>query len=96
MPAISSSWDRRSLLRSAAGLAAAGTLAACGGNNGRSGGGAGKGLVQYSHAYGEAGTEQAVKKYAAAHDKVKAAVRLPLPPAVAGAGDRTDRHQGLS
>ncbi|MEU6534525.1 extracellular solute-binding protein [Streptomyces sp. NPDC047000] len=68
MSATSSNWDRRSLLRAAAGLAAAGPLAACGGNNGRGGGsGSGKGLVQYFHAYGEAGTEQAIKRYAKAY-----------------------------
>ncbi|MDT0396287.1 MULTISPECIES: extracellular solute-binding protein [Streptomyces] len=64
-----SSWDRRSALRAALGLAAAGGLAACGGNNGRGGGGSGAGtsLVQYFHAYGEAGTEQAIKRYAKAY-----------------------------
>ncbi|MEU0597788.1 sugar ABC transporter substrate-binding protein [Streptomyces sp. NPDC006393] len=69
MPALSSSnWDRRSILRAAAGLAAAGTLAACGSNNGRgSGSGSGEHLAQMFHAYGEAGTEQAVKRYAAAY-----------------------------
>ncbi|GGR26035.1 ABC transporter substrate-binding protein [Streptomyces aurantiogriseus] len=72
MSAMSNSnWSRRSLFRAAAGMAAAGTLAACGSNNGRSGGGSGTGLVQYFHAYGEAGTEQAIKKYAAAYDKAK-------------------------
>ncbi|KUO12701.1 ABC transporter substrate-binding protein [Streptomyces sp. DSM 15324] len=61
-------WSRRSLFRAAAGMAAAGTLAACGGNNGRGGsGGSGKNLVQYFHAYGEAGVEQAVKRYAKAY-----------------------------
>ncbi|PBC60544.1 sugar ABC transporter substrate-binding protein [Streptomyces sp. Tue6028] len=71
MSAMSSSnWDRRSVLRAAAGLAALGPLAACGGNNGRGGGsGSGENLVQYFHAYGEAGTEQAVKRYAKAYDK---------------------------
>ncbi|MGW1064926.1 ABC transporter substrate-binding protein [Streptomyces aureus] len=70
MSALSSTWDRRSVLRAAAGLAALGPLAACGSNNGRSGGGSsGKGLVQYFHAYGEAGTEQAIKRYAKAYDK---------------------------
>lgn len=70
MSAMSSSnWDRRSVLRAAAGLAALGPLAACGSNNGRSGGGSsGKNLTQYFHAYGEAGTEQAIKKYAKAYD----------------------------
>lgn len=64
-----SNWDRRTVLRAAMGLAAAGGLAACGGNNGRSGGsGSGVDLNQYFHAYGEAGTEQAVKKYAKAYE----------------------------
>ncbi|CAL9594607.1 ABC transporter substrate-binding protein [Streptomyces sp. enrichment culture] len=65
-----SSFDRRSVLRAALGLAAAGGLAACGGNNGRgSAGGSGTNLVQYFHAYGEAGTEQAIKRYAKDYDK---------------------------
>ncbi|WP_371575630.1 ABC transporter substrate-binding protein [Streptomyces sp. NBC_01314] len=69
MSAMSNSnFDRRSVLRAAMGLAAAGGLAACGGNTGRSnGGGSGAGLTQYFHAYGEAGTEQAIKKYAKAY-----------------------------
>ncbi|MEU6144020.1 sugar ABC transporter substrate-binding protein [Streptomyces sp. NPDC047081] len=69
MSALSNSnFSRRSLFRAAAGMAAAGTLAACGSNNGRGGGsGSGKQLVQYFHAYGEAGTEQAIKRYAAAY-----------------------------
>ncbi|MEU6274771.1 sugar ABC transporter substrate-binding protein [Streptomyces populi] len=72
MSALSSNWDRRSVLRAAAGLAALGPLAACGSNKGRSGGGSsGKELVQYFHAYGEAGTEQAVKRYAKAYDKAE-------------------------
>jgi multiple sugar transport system substrate-binding protein len=60
-------WDRRNVLRAAMGLAAAGGLAACGSNTGRSSGGSGDGLVQYFHAYGEAGVEQAVKRYAKAY-----------------------------
>ncbi|MFD3497158.1 ABC transporter substrate-binding protein [Streptomyces sp. NPDC058676] len=60
-------WDRRNVLRAAMGLAAAGGLAACGGNTGRSSGGSGDALVQYFHAYGEAGTEQAIKRYAKAY-----------------------------
>jgi multiple sugar transport system substrate-binding protein len=69
MSAMSNSnWSRRSLFRAAAGMAAAGTLAACGSNNGRgSGGGSGKQLTQMFHAYGEAGTEQAIKRYAKAY-----------------------------
>ncbi|MER6677962.1 ABC transporter substrate-binding protein [Streptomyces sp. NPDC000983] len=65
-----SNWDRRTVLRAALGLAATGGLAACGGNTGRGGGsGSGTNLVQYFHAYGEAGTEQAIKRYAKAYDK---------------------------
>lgn len=69
MSALSNSnWDRRNVLRAAMGLAAAGGLAACGGNNGRGGGsGSGTNLVQMFHAYGEAGTEQAIKRYAKAY-----------------------------
>ncbi|MFF5480295.1 ABC transporter substrate-binding protein [Streptomyces sp. NPDC012935] len=65
-----SNWDRRTVLRAAMGLAAAGGLAACGGNNGRGGGsGSGANLVQMFHAYGEAGTEQAIKRYAKAYEE---------------------------
>ncbi|WP_221351041.1 ABC transporter substrate-binding protein [Streptomyces beigongshangae] len=73
MPAPSSStWDRRSVLRAAAGLAALGPLAACGGDTGREGGGgSGKSLVQYFHAYGEAGTQEAIKRYAKAYDEAR-------------------------
>ncbi|ELS57565.1 ABC transporter substrate-binding protein [Streptomyces viridochromogenes] len=68
MSALSNNnWDRRTVLRAALGLTAAGTLAACGSNTGR--GGSGDGLVQYFHAYGEAGTEQAIKRYAKAYKK---------------------------
>ncbi|MFG2551422.1 ABC transporter substrate-binding protein [Streptomyces sp. NPDC048581] len=66
MSALSNSnWDRRNVLRAAMGLAAAGGLAACGGNTGRSS--SGDSLVQMFHAYGEAGTEQAIKRYAKAY-----------------------------
>ncbi|MER5429592.1 sugar ABC transporter substrate-binding protein [Streptomyces sp. NPDC002588] len=69
MSAMSNSnFSRRSLFRAAAGMAAAGTLAACGGNNGRGSGGSGTHLAQYFHAYGEEGTEQAIKRYAKAYD----------------------------
>ncbi|MFE6619029.1 ABC transporter substrate-binding protein [Streptomyces sp. NPDC057740] len=69
MSALSNrNFDRRTALRAALGLAAAGGLAACGGNNGRGGGsGSGTNLVQMFHAYGEAGTEQAIKRYAKAY-----------------------------
>ncbi|MFF4801391.1 ABC transporter substrate-binding protein [Streptomyces sp. NPDC001351] len=71
MSAMSNSnFSRRSIFRAAAGMAAAGTLAACGSNNGRGGGsGSGTNLTQYFHAYGEAGVEQAVKRYAKAYSK---------------------------
>ncbi|WP_155053659.1 ABC transporter substrate-binding protein [Streptomyces blattellae] len=66
MSALSNrNWDRRTVLRAAMGLAAAGGLAACGSNTGRD---SGDSLVQYFHAYGEAGTEQAIKRYANAYD----------------------------
>lgn len=67
-------WDRRSVLRAAMGMAAAGGLAACGGNTGRSGG-SGDSLVQYFHAYGEAGTEQAIKRYAKAYKDANVTTR---------------------
>ncbi|WP_262056377.1 ABC transporter substrate-binding protein [Streptomyces sp. STR69] len=77
MSAMSNSnWSRRSIFRAAAGMAAAGTLAACGGNNGRGGsGGSGKNLTQMFHAYGEAGTEQAIKRYAKAYSKANVATQ---------------------
>ncbi|MGX9884299.1 ABC transporter substrate-binding protein [Streptomyces sp. NPDC002276] len=77
MSAMSNSnWSRRSIFRAAAGMAAAGTLAACGGNNGRGGsGGSGKNLTQMFHAYGEAGTEQAIKRYAKAYTKADVATQ---------------------
>lgn len=65
--------DRRSLLRGlglgAAGLAGGSILSACGGgSSGLSGGGSGSGskvnLSQWYHQYGEAGTQQAVERYA--------------------------------
>ncbi|MDC0773718.1 ABC transporter substrate-binding protein [Streptomyces sp. HD] len=66
MSALSNrNFDRRTALRAALGLAAAGGLAACGSNTGRSS--SGDSLVQMFHAYGEAGTEQAIKRYAKAY-----------------------------
>ncbi|MFZ0217694.1 MAG: sugar ABC transporter substrate-binding protein [Candidatus Dormiibacterota bacterium] len=65
--------DRRQFLVGAASLASVAGLAACGtslngggsSNGGSSGGGGGKvTLTQYYHEYGEAGTEQAVHRYA--------------------------------
>ena len=70
---------RRQLLALGGSLAASGALAACGSNTGRSdststgsggtsgGGGAKPTLSQWYHQYGEAGTQQAVQKYAAAY-----------------------------
>ncbi|GAA2648282.1 sugar ABC transporter substrate-binding protein [Streptomyces vastus] len=77
MSAMSSNnWDRRSILRATMGLAAAGGLAACGGNTGRSEGGAsGKALTQYFHAYGEAGTQEAIKRYAKDFDGANVATQ---------------------
>lgn len=62
--------SRRSALRGAAGLAALaglGGLGAACGNNGRSSGSSS--LAQWYHEYGEKGTEQAAKRYAAAYKK---------------------------
>ena len=68
-------------------MLAAGALAACGGNTGRSSGGGGTGggtsggsggggtISQWYHQYGEAGTEQAVKRYAAAYKKATVKVQ---------------------
>ncbi|WP_269854085.1 ABC transporter substrate-binding protein [Streptomyces sp. RPT161] len=66
LPALS----RRRLLGLGGGLALTGALAAaCGSNTGRGGGGSGSGpaLSQWYHQYGEPGTEQAVRRYAAAY-----------------------------
>jgi len=63
---------RRSVLRGVAGIAAAGAFtAACGSNTGRgsSGDGSTPALHQWYHQYGEAGVEQAVKRYAKAYTK---------------------------
>ncbi|WP_327577568.1 ABC transporter substrate-binding protein [Streptomyces sp. NBC_00145] len=66
--------SRRGLLGTGA---AVGLLTACGSNTGRDDGGAGGGpeLSQWYHQYGEQGTEQAVKKYAAAYDKAHVTVQ---------------------
>ncbi|ANH95341.1 sugar ABC transporter substrate-binding protein [Streptomyces sp. SAT1] len=50
-------------------------LTACGGNTGRGGGGSGPALSQWYHQYGEPGTEQAVKRYAAAYEKARVTVQ---------------------
>ncbi|MFI8995087.1 ABC transporter substrate-binding protein [Streptomyces sp. NPDC053542] len=66
---------RRRLLAAGGGIALTGALAACGSNTGRSGGSSGPALSQWYHQYGEAGTEQAVKRYAAAYDKADVTVQ---------------------
>jgi multiple sugar transport system substrate-binding protein len=64
--------SRREVLALGGGLGAALLLAACGGDSGRGGGSTG--LSQWYHQYGEAGTEQAVKRYAAKYTKAKVSV----------------------
>jgi multiple sugar transport system substrate-binding protein len=74
--------DRRSVLTLGGVAAITGFLAACGGNTGRepspsaSGGGGGSKptLQQWYHQYGEAGTQQAVERYAAAYPNAKVVV----------------------
>ncbi|MCD9141856.1 ABC transporter substrate-binding protein [Streptomyces albireticuli] len=63
--------SRRQLMAGGAGLALTGALgSACGSNTGRGGGGSsGPRLSQWYHQYGEAGTRQAVVRYAAAYEK---------------------------
>ncbi|MFF8428442.1 ABC transporter substrate-binding protein [Streptomyces sp. NPDC016566] len=63
--------SRRTLLTAGAG---AGLLTACGADNGR-GGGSGPALSQWYHQYGEAGTQQAVQRYAAAYEKADVAAQ---------------------
>ena len=73
LPALS----RRCVLALGGGIALTGALAACGANTGRGdsgSGGNGPALSQWYHQYGEAGTEQAVKGYAAAYNKAKVTV----------------------
>lgn len=68
----------------AAGVAASPLLAACGGNSGgvATGGGGGGGskanLSQWYHQYGEKGTEQAAKKYAAGYKDANVTVQWTL------------------
>ncbi|WP_199811566.1 ABC transporter substrate-binding protein [Streptomyces sp. NRRL S-340] len=68
--------SRRALLGAGA-VAGGGLLAACGSNTGRGDGGGGSGpvLTQWYHQYGESGTEQAVKRYAAAYGKARVTVQ---------------------
>ncbi|MFG2532467.1 ABC transporter substrate-binding protein [Streptomyces sp. NPDC048516] len=68
--------DRRRLLAAGGGAAlAAGLAAACGSNTGRGGGGSGPAIGQWYHQYGEPGTQQAVKRYAAAYKKANVSVQ---------------------
>jgi multiple sugar transport system substrate-binding protein len=76
--------SRRQMLAAGGGILVSGALAACGGNTGRSSGGGatsggsgggGGAISQWYHQYGEQGTEQAVKKYAAAYKKAKVNVQ---------------------
>ncbi|MFD7713023.1 ABC transporter substrate-binding protein [Streptomyces sp. NPDC059785] len=66
--------SRRALLTAGA---ATGLLTACGSNTGRGDGGGKSGprLSQWYHQYGETGTEQAVKRYAAAYGKADISVQ---------------------
>lgn len=75
--------SRRDFLALGGGLSLAAVLAACGSNTGRkagasagsSGGSASTGTIkQWYHQYGEAGTEQAVKRYAAGYKQAKVQV----------------------
>ncbi|MCA1221060.1 ABC transporter substrate-binding protein [Streptomyces sp. 8L] len=67
--------SRRTVLATAAAM---GLLTACGSNTGRGqggSGGSGPDLAQWYHQYGEAGTEQAVERYAAAYKKAHVTVQ---------------------
>ncbi|MGW7573969.1 ABC transporter substrate-binding protein [Streptomyces sp. NPDC054765] len=67
---------RRRLLAAGGGIAlAAGPATACGSNTGRGSGGSGPEIRQWYHQYGESGTEQAVKRYAAAYQKAEVRVQ---------------------
>ncbi|WP_374971263.1 ABC transporter substrate-binding protein [Terrabacter sp. BE26] len=73
--ALRANLSRRSLVALGGAAAVTGALAACGSNTGRetaatggaSGGGSKPTLNQWYHQYGEAGTQQAVERYAAAY-----------------------------
>ncbi|MQA78009.1 MAG: extracellular solute-binding protein [Streptosporangiales bacterium] len=66
--------SRRDVLRGAGGLAALGALAACGSNTGRPQEDT-TGLSQWYHQYGEAGTQQAAKRYAKAYKDASVSVQ---------------------
>ncbi|GAA0456712.1 sugar ABC transporter substrate-binding protein [Streptomyces sp. NPDC046215] len=68
--------SRRGLLTTGGALALTGGLAAaCGSNTGREGGGSQPRLSQWYHQYGEAGTEQAVRRYAKAYEQADVRVQ---------------------
>ncbi|NNG39657.1 sugar ABC transporter substrate-binding protein [Flexivirga sp. ID2601S] len=75
--------SRRQVLAGGAGALTLAALTACGGNTGRSSGGSGASgsgggagtISQWYHQYGEPGTEQAVKRYAAAYKPAKVSVQ---------------------
>jgi len=75
--------SRRGFLSLTGGLAAAAALSACGSNTGRSGtqssgsatANSNVTISQWYHQYGEAGTQQAVQRYAKAYTKAKVAVQ---------------------
>jgi multiple sugar transport system substrate-binding protein len=69
--------SRRGVLAAGGSLALSAALAACGSNTGRGSGGSGSrpALSQWYHQYGEAGTEQAVKRYAAAYQPADVTVQ---------------------
>ena len=66
------SYSRRKFLGVTGGVAAAGLLAACGTNTGR---GSGDTIEQWYHAYGEAGVQQAVERYAKSYTKANVHVQ---------------------
>ncbi len=65
---------RRDFMRVAAGVVGAATLAACGSSGSGSGSSSGPTLTQWYHAYGETGTQAAVRRYASAYSKAKVKV----------------------
>lgn len=68
--------ERRRVLAAGGGVAVAAALAtACGSNTGRGGGGSGPEISQWYHQYGEPGTQQAVKRYAAEYKKAEVRVQ---------------------
>ncbi|WP_310716252.1 ABC transporter substrate-binding protein [Streptomyces lydicus] len=76
---MAGTFGRRRLMAGGGGAVLAAALAtACGSNTGRGGDGSGVGLRQWYHQYGEPGTEQAVKRYAAAYKKAEVTVQWRL------------------